>query len=215
ATLTRLDTFFSAALNQPGNTVVPETQAAASGFGIYYAGNQYTPANEPDLWAPWYYDWLGQPWKTQQVVRAEMSSYNDTPFFGLPGDDDTGELSAWYVLAALGMYRVTPGVPAWELNSPAFPSVAIRLPAAGGVLREEAPGASTATVYVHALTLDGRPVKRTYLTSCELTANATLHFTLGVTPDRSWAAGPSAAPPSLSNPTTPSAVSGCLEQMAP
>lgn len=214
ATVRRLDTFFSAALNQPGNTVVPESQAAASGFGIYYAGNQYTSANEPDLWAPWYYDWLGQPWKSQQIVRAEMSSYNDTPFFGLPGDDDTGELSAWYVLAALGMYRVTPGVPVWELNSPAFPSIAIRLPVTGGVLHEESPGASTDTVYVHALTLDGRPVNRTYLTSCELTAGATLDFTLGVMPDRSWAAGPGAAPPSLSDHAASPVVRHCLGQMA-
>ena len=109
----RLDEYFTTALNTPLAPVVPLSQQEISFFGVYYIGNQYTPANEPDLWAPWYYDWYGQPWKTQKVARAEMETYNQTPE-GMSGNDDTGEMSAWYVLAALGIYHAAPGVDAWE-----------------------------------------------------------------------------------------------------
>ncbi len=196
--LRRLDRYFSTALNQPLAPVVPLAQQYSSFFGVYYFGNQYTPANEPDLWAPWYYDWLGQPWKTQKVARAEMSVYNPRPD-GLPGNDDTGEMSAWYVLAALGIYHAAPGVDAWELSSPEFPQATLR-EGAGARLRIDAPGASAAKPYVHALRLNGRSVDRTYLTSCELFAGGRLAFDLGATADRTWGTGPGAAPPSASAP---------------
>jgi len=108
---------------------------------VYYIGNQFTPANEPDLWVPWFYNWFGQPWKTQKVARAEMGLYNQTPE-GMAGNDDTGEMSAWYVLAALGIYHAAPGVDAWELSSPAFPQMLVR--EGGRTLDIEAPAASNA-----------------------------------------------------------------------
>ena len=175
--LRRLDRFFSTALNSAAGAGRPARRSSTvSFFGVYYVGDQYTPANEPDLWAPWYYDWLGQPWKTQKVARAEMGAYNPTPD-GLPGNDDAGEMSAWYVLAALGLYHATPGVHAWELSSPAFPRAAI--PALH--LTIDAPGASNARPYVDGLALDGQPVTRTFLASCELRAGGRLSFELGVT----------------------------------
>ncbi|MFL5823492.1 MAG: GH92 family glycosyl hydrolase, partial [Solirubrobacteraceae bacterium] len=85
--LRRLDRFFSTPLNSPLAPVVPEAQQWSSFFGVYYIGNQYTSVNETDLWAPWYYDFYGQPWKAQKVARAEMQVYNQTPE-GVPGDDD-------------------------------------------------------------------------------------------------------------------------------
>jgi predicted alpha-1,2-mannosidase len=205
--LRRLDRYFSTALNQPLAPAVPLAQQYSSFFGVYYFGNQYTPANEPDLWAPWYYDWLGQPWKTQKVARAEMSVYNPRPD-GLPGNDDTGEMSAWYVLAALGIYHAAPGVDAWELSSPAFPRTVVRAPH----LTIDAAGAGNAHPYVHALRLRGRSVGRTYLTSCELFAGGTLAFDLGATADRTWGTGPGAAPPSASAPS--SAVDRCASALA-
>lgn len=203
----RLDRYFSTALNQPLAPAVPVAQQYSSFFGVYYFGDQYTPANEPDLWAPWFYDWLGQPWKTQKVARAEMSAYNQQPE-GLPGNDDTGEMSAWYVLAALGIYHAAPGVDAWELSSPAFPRAVVRAPH----LTIDAAGAGNARPYVHALRLGGRPVQRTYLTSCELFAGGRLAFDLGATPDRTWGTGPGAAPPSASAPSA--GVNGCAARLA-
>ncbi len=190
----RLDRFFSTALNQPLAPAIPLAQQYSSFFGVYYIGNQYTSVNEPDLWAPWYYDWLDQPWKTQKVARAEAETYNQTPQ-GLPGNDDTGEMSAWYVLAALGLYHVAPGVDAWELSSPMFPHAHL------STLEIDAPGASNATPYVRAVRLNGRPINRTFLTTCQLRAGRTLGFSLQGLPDRHWATGPSASPPSASDPS--------------
>ena len=207
--LRRLDRYFSTALNTPLAPVVPLTQQEISFFGVYYIGNQYTPANEPDLWTPWYYDFYGQPWKTQKVVRAEMKVYNQTPE-GMAGNDDTGEMSAWYVLAALGLYHAAPGVDAWELNSPAFPQIV--LGRGRQALRIDAPGAGDARPYVRALSLNGAPVARTYLTSCQLRQGGALDFSLGALPDKSWGTGPGAAPPSESAPSA--AVEDCAARLA-
>jgi putative alpha-1,2-mannosidase len=207
--LRRLDRFFSTALNSPLAPAVPEAQQWSSFFGVYYIGNQYTSVNEPDLWAPWYYDWYGQPWKAQKVARAEMRVYNQTPE-GLPGNDDAGEMSAWYVLAALGMYHTTPGTPVWALSSPAFPRALVR----GGRRRLviNAPGAGNRKPYVHALRLNDAPVTRTYLTTCQLRAGGELRYSLGATADRSWGSGRNAAPPSLSSPTPE--VDACTARLA-
>src|SRR5437763_14007636 len=102
-----------------------------------------------------------------------MSVYNDRPD-GLPGNDDTGEMSAWYVLAALGIYHAAPGVDAWELSSPQFPRAVVREGSSGRRLSIDAQGASVAKPYVHGVRLNGRRVDRTYLTSCELGAGGAL-----------------------------------------
>jgi predicted alpha-1,2-mannosidase len=204
--LRRLDSFFSAALNQPLVPAVPTAQQYASFFGIYYIGDQYTPANEPDLWAPWYYDWLGQPWKTERVVRAEMSTYNPRPD-GMPGNDDTGTMSAWYVLAALGLYHATPGATAWELNSPAFSREVLRLGSKRS-LTIDAPGASAQEPYVLSAMLGGAPLARTYVTTCELETARTLAVALSPVPT-DWGTGPGGAPPSLSDTRPAPQVTAC------
>ena len=207
--INRLDQFFSAPLNQPTVTAVPTAQQYGSFFGIYYIGDQYTPANEPDLWSPWYYDWLGQPWKTEQVVRAEMGTYNPRPD-GMPGNDDTGEMSAWYVLAALGLYHAVPGTPAWELSGPAFPTASVVVgPRSSDRLLVRAPGASPTAPYIAGATLGGHPLKRTYVTTCELTAQRTLAFSVSPVAT-GWATGPGAAPPSASDSTPAGPVAACL-----
>jgi predicted alpha-1,2-mannosidase len=206
--LRRLDRFFSAALDYPALPAVALAHDYGGFFGVYYIGDQYTSVNEPDLWAPWFYDFYGQPWKAQRVARAEMAAYNQTPA-GMPGNDDAGELSAWYVLAALGLYHVAPGVDAWELSSPAFAHVVLGEGARTLVI--DAPGASSTSFYVDRLTLDGAPLTRSYLTSCQLRAGGTLDFALSSAPDRGWATGPGAAPPSASAPSP--AVDACAARL--
>ena len=185
AAIERLDTFFSEPLQAPLLPAAALAQQYASVFGIYYAGNQYTPANETDLWAPWYYNWVGQPWKTQKVARAEMATYNGRPD-GLPGNDDAGTMSAWYVLAALGIYHAAPGQPQWQLSSPSFDRAVVR---GGRVLTIESPGASGARPYVLSATLNGKPFNRTYLTSRELRSGSTLVMTPGALANESWGGG--------------------------
>jgi putative alpha-1,2-mannosidase len=119
-------------------------------------------------------------------------------------------MSAWYVLAALGLYHTTPGVPVWALSSPTFPRAIVRV--GGRRVYVDAPGADRARPYVHGLTLNGSAVTRTYLTTCQLQRARALTFTLGVAPDRSWGSEPGAAPPSESAPSA--AVDSCTARLA-
>jgi predicted alpha-1,2-mannosidase len=183
----RLDEFFAAP------AVV---QDKGSLFGVYYVGTQYTPGNETDLWAPWYYDWLARPWRTQGVVRKAMSVFSARPD-GMPGNDDTGTMAAWYVLAALGLYHAAPGSQAWELASPAFAHASLST-GTGRRLVIDAPGASNAGRYVESATLDGHePLASAWLPSATLHRGAHLRFELGPLPNHAW--GTAAPPPSLAD----------------
>ena len=101
----------------------------------------YDPTNEPGIHIPWLYNALGQPWKTQQTVRTYMDLVYGTGPAGLPGNDDLGTMSAWYVWGALGMYPQTPSRGEMLLSSPTFRKVWIRR-AGGPTTTVTAPGAS-------------------------------------------------------------------------
>ncbi|HWW76936.1 MAG TPA: GH92 family glycosyl hydrolase, partial [Pyrinomonadaceae bacterium] len=103
--------------------------------------------NEPSFVSPYAYTWAGAPWRTQKTVRRIMEEiYKPTPS-GLPGNDDLGATSAWYVWGALGLYPAVPGVGGFVVASPLFPSATIRF-GDGRVLRIEARGASAGNAYV-------------------------------------------------------------------
>jgi predicted alpha-1,2-mannosidase len=158
------------------------------------APNQWS-GNEIDFAAPWLYNYTGQPWKTQDVVRRiETELFADTPN-GEPGNDDLGAQSAWYVWAALGMYPSTPGTTDLALNSPLFPKAAIHLPN-GRTISIEAPAASANNRYVTGLALNGKDWNSTSLPSWAVTQGASLTFALSSTPNTSWGTGRDAAPPS-------------------
>jgi putative alpha-1,2-mannosidase len=192
----RLDEFFAAAGQNEALPVVPVAQTQASFFGVYYVGNQYTPANETDLQAPWLYDWLGQPAKTSQIVHAESQVFNTSPY-GLPGNDDAGTMSAAYVLSAIGLYQAQPGVDAWELSTPMFSSVVIRGSGRAPSLTISAPGAGPTGEYVASATIGGKPLDRPWLTTAEVSGGKTLTYT--TSPNATtWATDAKAVPPSLS-----------------
>jgi predicted alpha-1,2-mannosidase len=196
--LQRLDEFFSAPAQSEAVPVAPVVQTQASFFGVYYAGNQYTPANETDLQAPWLYNWIGQPSRTQQIVHAGLQVFSTSPY-GLPGNDDAGTMSAGYVLEAIGLYQAQPGVDAWELASPLFDSVVVTRPGnARPRFTISAPGAGPAMEYVATAALGGRPLDRAWLTTGEVMGGRTLTLTMSAGPT-AWATGPHAAPPSLSD----------------
>jgi predicted alpha-1,2-mannosidase len=184
----RLDDFFRAP---------SAAQDKGSFFGVYYIGTQYTPGNETDLWAPWYYDWLGQPWKAQREVRQAMSVFSSRPD-GMPGNDDTGTMAAWYVLAALGMYHAAPGSEVWQLSSPAFERAVVKV-GNGRKLVIEASRTSRLRKYVQSATFDGKPFNRTWLPSPKVHAGGRLRFEMGVLPNRSWGTEPAAAPPGIAH----------------
>jgi predicted alpha-1,2-mannosidase len=169
-------------------------------FGELNAGPHSDHAylgNEPTLGTPWLYAWLGQPYKTQRIVRDAMLGLYDPSPGGYPGNDDLGTMSAWYVFAALGLYPAIPGTDALMLSSPLFPRARLRL--AGRDLRIKARRASDATAYVERVSLGGRRVSRPWLRWRGLKHGGTLDFRLSKTPHRAWGTGRFATPPSFSS----------------
>jgi putative alpha-1,2-mannosidase len=117
---------------------------------------------------------------------------------GIPGNDDLGEMSSWYVWAALGMYPEIPGRAELLLGSPLFPHAVVH--GSGGDVVIDAPGASAHALFVQALSVDGKPHDRPWLTPALVAHGGTLHYTLGATPNPAWGAGAAASPPSFPPP---------------
>lgn len=163
--------------------------------------------DEPSLGAPWLYDWMGRPYRTQAVVRRALLSLYGTGPAGYPGNDDLGTLSAWYVFGALGFYPPVPGVGLLAFGSPLFPHAAIALPH-GRRATISASGRPARQPYVRALRLDGRPYGRPWISFCDLARGADLAFELGSRPNRGWGASRASAPPSF-GPDSPMPRSGC------
>ncbi|MGW7537189.1 GH92 family glycosyl hydrolase, partial [Amycolatopsis sp. NPDC054798] len=143
--------------------------------------------NEPDFGVPWLYNHVGQPWKTQEVVRRIATTLFSATPDGEPGNDDLGAQSSWYVWAALGLYPSTPGTPDLTVHSPLFERAVLTLPG-GRTLDLRAPGASTTTQYVHGLALNGHRWDRTSLPQDLARSGGRLDFALSAQPDRNWAA---------------------------
>jgi predicted alpha-1,2-mannosidase len=154
--------------------------------------------NEPSIATPWLYDYAGQPWKTQAAVRHVVDTIWNTTPAGIPGNDDLGEMSSWYVWAALGLYPEIPGRAELLLGSPVFPRAVVH--GNGGDLVVEAPGASASVPFVQALTLDGQPLNRPWLAPALVEHGGQLHFTLGANPNTRWGVAPAAEPPSFPPP---------------
>ncbi|WP_338067455.1 GH92 family glycosyl hydrolase [Crossiella equi] len=150
--------------------------------------------NEPAFGIPWLYNHIGQPWRTQEVVRQVMTTlFSPTPD-GEPGNDDLGAQSSWYVWAALGLYPATPATPELALHNPLFPRVVLDLP--GRDLEIRAPKAASGGRYVRGMTLDGRRWDRGSLPREVVVRGGRLDVDLGTSPDRRWATSPQSAPPS-------------------
>jgi len=159
----------------------------------------YCQGNEPAFHIPYLYDYSGEPWKTQKMVREIMQLwYNSTPF-GLPGDDDGGAMSSWYVFSAMGFYPVTPGCPDYEIGSPIFKKVTIRV-GNGKTFVIEANHVSEKNKYIQSATLDGKPLNTPWITHSEIVRGGTLAFEMGPMPYKKWGSALSDAPPSMSAP---------------
>lgn len=133
--------------------------------------------NEPGLGIPWEYNFAGHPWRTQATVRRIITTLFSANADGLPGNDDLGTMSAWYVWAALGLYPEIPGVGGLTLGSPLFPRTTIQL-AAGHSLTIVAPGARANRPYVQSLWLDGHRYRSSWLPLARLQTHSTLRFVL-------------------------------------
>ena len=112
------------------------------------------------------------------------TNYADRPD-GLAGNDDAGQISAWYVMSALGFYQVTPGVPIYQIGTPHFDEAAIALEG-GKTFDIHARGAEAGAFYIHSATLNGKPLRRSYLTHAEIVTGGELTFEMSRTPNPAW-----------------------------
>ena len=141
----------------------------------------YDQGNEPSHHIAYLYDYAGAPWKTQQRVRAvESTEYHDGPS-GLPGNDDAGQMSAWYMLSAMGFYPVNPGTPSYTIGSPLFSKVTIHQEN-GKDFVIRATHQSAANVYIQSQRLNGRPLHGFLLNHADIVKGGTLEFDMGANP---------------------------------
>jgi hypothetical protein len=159
--------------------------------------------NEPSFVAPYAYSFAGAPWATQKTVRRIMTEIFKTKPGGLPGNDDLGATSGWYVWSALGLYPAIPGIGGFVISSPLFPVSTIEL-SDGRRLRIEADGASESQIYIQSLSVNGKPYSKSWL-PLSLIGKGTnvLKFKLDNAPNTSWATATSQAPPSFNEGQSP------------
>lgn len=151
--------------------------------------------NEPSIETPWLFDFLGQPWKTQEAVRKVLNTiWTDSPN-GMPGNDDLGEMSSWYVWSAIGMYPEIPGRAELVLGSPLFSKITLHRPSKDIVITAD--GAGTHAPYVHGLKVNGKAWSKTWLPESFVEQGGAIDFELSGTPDKTWGAAAEAAPPSF------------------
>lgn len=143
----------------------------------------YAHGNEPSHHVAYLYAYAGQPWRTQARLKQIMDTQYAPRPDGLAGNDDLGQMSAWYVFTTLGFYPVTPGSNQYVLGRPFLPRATLHLPN-GKRFTVVADALDDAHAYVGSVTLNGRPLERTYLEHEEILAGGELRFTMQAAPDK-------------------------------
>ncbi|MEK6282644.1 MAG: GH92 family glycosyl hydrolase [Acidobacteriota bacterium] len=146
---------------------------------------QYAHGNEPSHHVAYLYNYANQPWKTQFRVRQIMNRFYQPEPDGLIGNEDCGQMSAWYVLSAAGFYPVTPGAPVYAIGTPLFPELRFKLEN-GKTFVIKARGVSQKSLYIQAARLNGKPYRKSYLLHKDLMAGGELVFQMGARPNYGW-----------------------------
>ena len=162
---------------------------------------QYVQGNQPDQQAAYYYDWAGQPWKTQELSRRILNSMygSDKSGYAFPGMDDQGSTSSWYVLSAMGFYTVDPSSPDYALGSPLFSHVTMHM-GNGKDFDIIADNNSDKNIYIQSATLNGKSWNKPWFSHSDIANGAKLVLQMGPLPNVKWGAATAAAPPSMSTP---------------
>ena len=159
---------------------------------------QYAHGNEPSHHTIYMYNYAGEPWKAQDKITQVVNQFYNSGINGVCGDEDTGQMSSWYVFSSMGFYPVTHGTGIYFVGVPQQEHLTFRH--AHGTLTVNAPGFSQSCRYIQSATLNGKPFTRNYLTHQELFgADAVLEFTMGPEPNTAWGSGPDDIPPSMSD----------------
>lgn len=180
--ISRLDTFFH---DSSGN------------FSLKGGGGLKSDlSNEPSISTPWLYNFAGQPFKTQSTVRAVLNTlWTNTPT-GIPGQDDLGAMSAWYVWSAMGLQPIAPGRAELLLAAPLFQQVVVHR--SNGVnLTINASGAGTNAGFIQSLTVNGVASSKPWLAESIVQSGGTVNFTVGTSANTAFGAAAADAPPSF------------------
>ncbi len=146
---------------------------------------QYAHGNEPSHHITYLYAYAGQPWKTAEKVRFIMNNfYTDKPD-GIIGNEDVGQMSAWYVLSALGFYQVNPTSGVYVFGSPLFNEATVKL-AQGKMLHIVAKNNSAKNMYIQNASFNGIKYTRSYITYQDLVQGGDLVFEMGSKPSATW-----------------------------
>ena len=160
---------------------------SAEDLPIFSTGmiGQYAHGNEPSHHVIYLYNKVNQPWKTQRYASKVMRElYRNTPD-GICGNEDCGQMSSWYVFSAMGFYPVDPVSGRYEIGTPLFPEVRMRL-ANGHTFTVLAPAVSDENIYIQSVKLNGQPYAKSYITHDQIMSGATLEFEMGPRPGPVW-----------------------------
>jgi predicted alpha-1,2-mannosidase len=161
--------------------------------------------NQPNMQAAYLFNYAGKPWLTQYWVREIMNKfYGADPYNGWPGDEDEGQMGAWFVMSAMGLFETDGGAatqPIYEIGSPLFPMVTIRLDGqfySGKTFTIEAKNVSDVNRYIQSAQLNGKPLTKPWLYHADIVRGGRLVFVMGPKPNKQWGSKPGDAPPSMS-----------------
>ncbi len=164
---------------------------------------QFSMGNEPSFHIPYLYDYTGSPWKTQKRVRMLLDTWFTDTLLGIPGDEDGGGMTAFVVFSMMGLYPVTPGVPVYDITSPVFDRITIKLHN-GKTFSIVCHDNSADNKYIQSIKLNGRPQSRVWITHADIVKGGTLELQMGNTPNKKLGSSPADLPPAAMNlnPTT-------------
>ena len=173
----------------------------------YYADNEditaeclvggYVHGNEPSHHVPYLYAWTATPWKTQEWLRTILNKMYRNHIRGLGGNDDCGQMSAWYIFSSMGFYPVAPGTDQYVLGAPYLPYMKVTLEN-GHTVEIKAPKVSDKNRYVQRVRINGQPYSKLYITHSQLTEGCTIEFDMGPKPNKKRGLATSDKPYSLS-----------------
>lgn len=161
--------------------------AADDDLPIFSTGmiGQYAHGNEPSHHVIYLFNAVGQPWKTQKYAAEVMHElYKNTPA-GLCGNEDCGQMSAWYVFSAMGFYPVDPVSGKYEIGTPLHPEMKMHLPG-GKVFTVLAPAVSRENCYIRSVKFDGKTYDKSYITHDQIMNGGVLEFEMGNEPGQAW-----------------------------
>lgn len=160
---------------------------------FYYVGDEFS------MHSPYLYNFIGRPWKTQKIIR-ELLDYNFTnDSWGLPGNDDCGQMSSWYIMGAMGFYPVCPGIPAYQIGSPVVDRLELSL-GNGRTFTLVAENNSPDNVYIQSATLNGKPYTKSWISHDDIMSGSTLVLKMGRKPNKKRGASRNDILPSISSP---------------